>query len=185
MAITSRYDHGKSEFTPRLIAVFAVFLFAVSVCSLSGCSGTPQEEAAPQAEEVMDSENSEDSSEVSGIPEKLAEAMKSVPGCSMTIEQDSDVTWTLYENDESVGSVALDHDNETVTILIDSDGSDAQAERMAQVMVASVLACNPTYEYSEAQDVAYEILMEDEYRDNGISYTSGTKGDRFAFVIEM
>lgn len=185
MAMTSCYDHGKREFAPRLIAAFAACLFVVSAFSLSGCSGTPQEESAPQTEEVMESESSEDSSEVSGVPDKLAEAMKSVPGCSMTIEQDSDVTWTLYEDHESVGSVALDHDNETVTILIDSDGSDAQAERMAQVMVASVLACNPSYEYSEAQDIAYEILMEDEYRDSGISYTSGTKGDRFALVIEM
>lgn len=166
----------------RLVAAFAVGALTISVPCLSGCSGKTQNETEPAVEEV---ENGEDVSEVSGIPSKLGTAMQSVPGCSMTIEQDSDVTWTLYEDGESVGSVALDHDNETVTILIDSDGSDAQAERMAQVMIASVLACNPSYEYSEAKDVAYEILMEDEYRDSGISYTSGTKGDRFALVIEM
>ncbi len=76
----------------------------------------------------------------------------------MTIEQSNNVTWTLRDGDPSVGSVSLNDEDETVTILIDEAESDVQAERMAHMLVASVLACNPSYEYDEAQEIAYEAL---------------------------
>ena len=150
----------------------------VSALSLSGCGGDAQ---------TVGKSASEDNtiSSVAEMPDRLADAMEIVPGCRMTIEQSNNVTWTLRDGDPSVGSVSLNDEDETVTILIDEAESDVQAERMAHMLVASVLACNPSYEYDEAQEIAYEALMEDECRDNGINYVSGTKGDRFVLVIEL
>lgn len=164
---------AKAALVPLLFATLTA-----SALSLTGCGN--------ENNIVHKSEPKDDAiTSVEEMPERLTEAMKSVSGCRMTIEQSNDVTWTLRDGEDSVGSVSIDSEDETVTIMIDEAESDLQAERMAHMAIASVLACNPSYDYSDAQDVALETITEDKCRDNGISYIVGTKGNGYVLIIEL
>lgn len=164
---------AKAALIPLLFATLTA-----SALSITGCGN--------ENNIVHKSEPKDDAiTSVEEMPERLTEAMKSVSGCRMTIEQSNDVTWTLRDGKDSVGSVSIDSEDETVTIMIDEAESDLQAERMAHMAIASVLACNPSYDYSDAQDVALETITKDKCRDNGISYIVGTKGNRYVLIIEL
>lgn len=108
----------------------------------------------------------------------------------MTLEPNNNSTLYLYEDSERVGTVELSEDDYSFTVRIDGDrnneSEDRALERVAHMTLASVIACNPDYDYSKAQDVAVRIIESDgEYRDGKISYKDGKKSYRYVLSVYL
>ena len=108
----------------------------------------------------------------------------------MTLEPNNNSTLYLYEDSERVGTVELSEDDYSFTVRIDGDRSneskDRALERVAHMTLASVIACNPDYDYSKAQDVAARIIESDgEYRDGEISYKDGKKSYQYVLSVYL
>ena len=159
-----------------------------------GC-GSSQGSASTRGFGIDAQQTSKESSrteirDVNDVPDALTESMKEVKGCKMTLEPDSSDYCYLYEDSDRVGAVELSEDTDSFTVYIDSDrsgeSSDRALERVAHMTLASVLACNPDYDYSKAQDVAVKIIeADDEYRDGKISYKAGTKSYQYVLLVYL
>lgn len=177
----------------RVLGLFAC-LFALSCLAMVGC-GSSQGSASTRGFGIDAQQTSKESSrteirDVNDVPDALTEAMKEVKGCKMTLEPDSSDYCYLYEDSDRVGAVELSEDADSFTVYIDSDrsgeNSDRALERVAHMTLASVLACNPDYDYSKAQDVAVKIIeADDEYRDGKISYKAGTKSYQYVLLVYL
>lgn len=175
----------QSKITRRLFKLF-VCVFAVSCLALAGCA-TSQTSSSQQ---ISSRSSSAEIRNISDVPDALSKAMQEVKGCKMTLEPDSSDYCYLYEDSDRVGAVELSEDTGSFTVYIDSDrsgeSSDRALERVAHMTLASVLACNPDYDYSKAQDVAVKIIeADDEYRDGKISYKAGTKSYQYVLLVYL
>lgn len=178
----------QSKITRRLFKLF-VCVFAVSCLALAGCA-TSQTSSSQQTSSR--SSNAEIRN-ISDVPNALSKAMQEVKGCKMTLEPNNtnnNSTLYLYEDSERVGTVELSEDDYSFTVRIDGDRSneskDRALERVAHMTLASVIACNPGYDYSKAQDVAVGIIKSDgEYRDGKISYKNGKKSYQYVLSVYL
>lgn len=175
----------QSKTTRRLFKLF-VCVFAVSCLALAGCA-TSQTSSSQQ---ISSRSSSAEIRNISDVPDALSKAMQEVKGCKMTLEPNNNSTLYLYEDSERVGTVELSEDDYSFTVRIDGDRSneseDRALERVAHMTLASVIACNPDYDYSKAQDVAVKIIESDgEYRDGKISYKDGKKSYQYVLSVYL
>lgn len=195
MELVRRRVGRQAKWLPNLFAC----LFACSCLILGGCA-SGQSSAATQGtggvtQKTIDKSSTDAASRVAigsinDVPDALAAAMTEVKGCKMNLEPANNGFCYLDEGSEHVGSVELSEDSDSFTIYIDGDrsneSSDRALERVAHMTLASVLACNPDYDYSKAQDVAVKIIEADgEYRDGKISYKAGQKSYQYILIVYL
>ena len=106
---------------------------------------------------------------------------------------DGDIACGLKLNTEIVGSILFLNGDDSVTYakkdqkgfqktfgLIDNNG-----DALARVLVALVMTCDPSLEFNEAKELAYDVLENETYSKNGIQYSCmHYKGDYLiGFII--
>lgn len=179
---------GRRAGSGLLASVLIALMVLFGLPYLTACSSIGGGNGTPQPTLVHNSARAE-INDVKDVPKALSEAMKEIDS-KMLLKQDETGHYYLYEDSERVGEVELFEEDYSFAVYIDeneTDDMDYRAlERVADMTVAEVLACNPDYDEDKARDVSTEVINSDgEYRDGRVSYKVGSRGYQYVLMVYL